>query len=574
MEDMLFAAGVSKRKMPHFYGLGYQGGEQGEHRYQILTQLKQVQFGIGYAWGNFSKEQPYYQPFFDEYILPLIVDEKGKPRSVSKIRKNIQNITFATHCHGGFVAYQIEQMMAEKLAEFYPKQMPELMSNIRMIHFSSRRPLEQTSYGKHLHIISQNDSMYADDHLLEYDNILKQIHRIPVKESALISVSPNEKVLLLEKLISEGDSAEEPEHGEILHIFAGEALSEDNKDLTPNPKNAAAIQMTRQLLRHFVEHPDDKKDLERQLKKLNLFFVEEAIERGKNFLTQEKEGEKIRRRLLSLIADWGEKWGAHLARRTKHYEERYRKRRFDASYNDFLRQRDDEGAFLFNNLKEQYLKTGDCRSLISYLKDVNSYTVPHRERGDLILLTIQRNDWSLFNALGGSKGTSFCAMSDQLPKIIHAIHPDDLYRLLPLFENAQHELMKQPETVALLMRKIKKVKRDIHKKQLEAFLGYGLGFMQENNLKALLKEASMKEKKTVKSLLANPRRRKAIRLTSLMRERDAKAPGVTLKEIQQFDGTLRNWGANLTDLRRFKIAQKIDKNLTFDKFMMKQKKFK
>ncbi len=140
MEDMLFAAGVSKRKMPHFYGLGYQGGEQGEHRYQILTQLKQVQFGIGYAWGNFSKEQPYYQPFFDEYILPLIVDEKGKPRSVSKIRKNIQNITFVTHCHGGFVAYQIEQMMAQKLAEFYPKQMPELMSNIRMIHFSSRRP--------------------------------------------------------------------------------------------------------------------------------------------------------------------------------------------------------------------------------------------------------------------------------------------------------------------------------------------------------------------------------------------------------------------------------------------------
>ena len=38
------------------------------------------------------------------------MDEKGKPRSPDEIRKNIQNVTFATHCHGGFVAYQIEKI--------------------------------------------------------------------------------------------------------------------------------------------------------------------------------------------------------------------------------------------------------------------------------------------------------------------------------------------------------------------------------------------------------------------------------------------------------------------------------
>ena len=573
MKDMLLAAGVSPKDLPHFYGLAYQGGEQDKHRYQILTQLKQAQFGSEYV-SDPPKEPPYYQPFFDEYILPLMVDEKGNPRPVSEIRKNIQNVTFATHCHGGFVAWQIEKMMAEKLAEFYPKQMPELMSNVRMIHFSSRRPSGQISYGKHLDIISQNDDMYADGEYLEYDNIYKQIHRTAIKGSALISVSPNEEILLLEKLISEGVYDDDPEHSEILHIFAGEPLSKEHKDLIPNPKNKSAIQFTCQLLRHFVEHPDDKEDIQTQLEKLNPSFAKENIKRSKNFLAQEKEDEKVRRGLLSLISTWGERWGAHLARREKVYRSdgtvhsvKTRKK------NVFLRQRSDEGSFLYGQLKKNYLATGNSLSLIHFIQDIGPGFLPEKERGDLILFAVQNHDWRFFDAIGGKKGCLLGQIEKEaVPKIISSVESKNLYRLFTFLENNLRHMDK--DSVLLLMNKIKKVKNVVHQEKLKSVLKKALQTLDKSSLKGVLSQASMQGKKTIKSLIAQKRQEEANILITRMQDRDEQAPDLTLKEIDEFDPVMRNWNASLTDLSQFKSAQKKDKNLSFDTFMMNRRKTK
>ena len=282
VKKMLILAGVSQKNMPHFYGLAYIRPGQDKHRYQILTEIKQTPFGLEPP--SPLEEQTYYQPFFDTYILPMIVDKNGQAHSSSEIIKNLQNVTFASHCHGGFLAYQIEKMIAEKLAEFYPKQMLELMSNIRMIHFSSRRPKGINLWGKHLDIISQNDGTYADSALLEYDDIHKQIHRAPLlNESALISVSPNEEILVLKKLTNTFSefADDDHEHTKILGLFSGE-----NTNLLP--QNRPIVQLARQVFRYFVEHPEDERSVEAQMKDLNSALVDRNIKFGKEFLDQEK----------------------------------------------------------------------------------------------------------------------------------------------------------------------------------------------------------------------------------------------------------------------------------------------
>lgn len=574
IQNMLTNAGISKTDMPHLYGLAYIGGEQNKHRYQILTQLKQAQFGAEYVPDTASTENlRYYQPFFNTYILPLIMDEGGKPRSPSEIKKNLQNITFASHCHGGFMAYQIEKMMVEKLTEFYPKEMPELMSNVRMIHFASRRPKGQ-SYAKHLDIISQNDDMYADESYLEYDDIHKQIHRVPLTtESALIPISSNEEILLLKK-ITNGDSEDvnqDADHSQILNIFSG-------KIKNSIPENAMAIQTTCQLLRHFIEHPEDKKDISTQLRQLNPTFTRENIERGKDFLTQEKEDEKIRRGLLSFISTWGDRWGAHLDRRKKiyrpdgriHQTKTYRQ-------NVFLRQRDDEGNFLYDQLKKTYLATGNSLSLIHFIQDTGPAFLPEKEREELLLQAVQNNDWKFFNAIGGIKGCLFGQIRKEavLP-IISSVEASDLHRLFPFLEN--NSINMTGDAVKLLMSKMRKMRNIIHQRKLNSFLEKTTKNLTASNLKELLKQSSIGGRKLIKSWVSEKRQAQANKLITTMRERDqiAKGTGLTIKEAWDFKtgGEALNWGANLTDLLQFKSAQQTDKNLTFDAFMTKRRKSK
>ncbi len=513
IQCMLLLAGIDRKAMPHLYGLAYAGGRQDKHRYHILTQLKQAHFGAEYVPDEASLEtMNYYQPFFNTYIMPLIVDAKGQPRPIAEIRQNLQNITFASHCHGGFMAWQIEKMMADKLAEIYPKEMPELMSNVRMIHFASRRPKGQ-SFAKHLDIVSQNDYMYADESTLEYDDLHKQMHRGPLaKESALISVSPNEEVLLLKKLTStdpeEGD--EDPDHSEVLNIFAGEIKN-------AIPENEPAIQMVRQLLRHFVEHPEDKKDLISQVTAINPTFANENIQRGQALLRKTQEQEKIHRGLLSLFS----RWGAHLDRREKQHTYFGA---LDTSANEMLRERHDDGRFLYHDLEERYKQTKNCRSLLNYLKDTGVKTIPKNEQGELAILAVQNADWKLLEQLKFVE-------KKQLFKIMQIIQPQDLHHLLPILLSDSNDLRTMSPTLEQLVKKVQQVKNFKHKNQLITFLTDILWLAEGDTSKELLKRASIKGKKSLKALFSAQRQKKADELRVIMRERDAIAPDLTIKEM-------------------------------------------
>ena len=73
-QGMLKLSGITE--MPHLYGFGYLGKGHKYQRHEIATQLKQAQFGEEYILEK-TEDPPYYQPFFEEYILPLFINEKG-----------------------------------------------------------------------------------------------------------------------------------------------------------------------------------------------------------------------------------------------------------------------------------------------------------------------------------------------------------------------------------------------------------------------------------------------------------------------------------------------------------------
>ena len=62
VQGMLRRAGITEENMPHLYGLAYVGRGLDEHRYQVLTQLKQAQFGTEYV-SEKEEDPPYYQLF-------------------------------------------------------------------------------------------------------------------------------------------------------------------------------------------------------------------------------------------------------------------------------------------------------------------------------------------------------------------------------------------------------------------------------------------------------------------------------------------------------------------------------
>ena len=284
----------------------------------------------------------------------------------------------------------------------------------------------------------------------------------------------------------------------------------------------------------------------------------------------------MRRGLLSLISTWGERWGAHLARRKKVYHSdgtvhsvKTRKE------NVFLRQRDDEGNFLYEQLKKNYLATGNSLSLIHFIQDIGPSFLSEKERGDLILSAVQNHDWRFFDTIGGVKGCLLGQIKKEaVPKIISSVESKNLYRLFTFLEN--NLLHFDKDTILLLMNKIKKVKNVVHQKKLESFLEKTIEQLDMSNLKGLLIHASMKGRKATSfaNLIAKKRQTQADELKKRIRDRDAMAPNLTLKEIDEFDPVMRNWNASLTDLSQFKSAQQKNQNLTFEAFMMNKRKIK
>ena len=551
-ENMLSQAHVLPKDMPHLYSVGYLSGETASHRQRLLKRLGKTQFDSSSMDRKrpLSEEEEYWKPFFNGYILPLIVDQKGRPYSAQQIRQNIQNITIVSHCHGGIFAYQIEKMLQEKIEEFYPHETKDLMSDLRMIHFSSRRPIEKDTYSRNFHIISHEDRMYADSNL-EYDSIHEQIHRFPMScSSMLIPFSKNEEVLVLKKMVkTESDVyLRDYEHIAALHVFSGE-----EKDTLP--RNFPAIKLVQKLLKHFVEHPDDKRAITDILKDFDSEFTTQNIRYGKSFLKRVETDEKIHRGLLSLLGNPNIRMGQ-------------RSRKLTLDDNRLLLERNDKGLFLYEELKKNYEKTGDSRSLINFLKGVE---LSDAEQLKGVHFAIQKRDWPLAKAYVVLRSLKR-PKPENMKEIISITPPDDLMKLIYIIKIAR--LDTNAQIIGLLLEKSKKIKNSAARSRFSLFLGTTLEKMQtsyKSELKLLLKMVHVEDKKYLKSLLWEKfRKTETEDLLKIVRERDQKAKGILVNKLRRF--YLRSEDGNIDDFLEFKKEQKISPNLSVFEFMKKRRK--
>ncbi len=563
VERMLLKAGISQKDIPHIYGVAYIG-DPAVHRYKILDDLKQ-----SHMTARPYKDDKYYQTLLDKYIMPLLIDEKGQPRSIQDIEKNLQNLIFVSHCHGSMLAHQIEQSIAEKIGEFYPEKQKEIMKNLHMIHFASRRPVGH-AYASHLDIISQNDEMYADDAVLEHDNVLQQIHRSSMNDSSvLLSHSPEETALILKALTKTNNLEEhwndypntDRDHRFVLSIFAeeGEQALKDNKefDFHVVQENENAVHVVQQLLKHFVENPEDNRNLEDVLRQIDPNFTSENLARGAKFLAQEKEDENYRRGLLSLLSDPKFHFKGTKRSYTKKTQKILRRhstkeirKSSNGSYRPLLLERNLEGQFLFQELINQYKKTGDSQPLINYMDAVRVRNdISQQEQDDLALLAVQNHDWLLIKKV---KLISF----PQFLKIIKVIQPEDLYHLSPLIVPMVKVLAKDPDSMRQFLQKVQDIKNQKHKRQISSVVSE---YFPGSELKELLKELSIKEKKSLKSLLAEKRQKEADRYLSLQRERDQHGHHLTIKEMS----TAHSYRLSPQEYLAFKSLKKKDPTLNF-----------
>ena len=535
VELMLLAAGMKPEEMPHLYGLGYTFRDSSKHRDSIIYEVGENKF-----FGDEEVQskgvaglKDYWKPFFDAFLLPLIADEKGEKRSIPEIRKNLQNITLVSHCHGGMVSFRLEQMMSEKLAEFYPGQEQELMGNLRMMHFSSRRPLKQSLGAKHFHIIAQNDYKFADDGLLDADNLHVQIHYNGIKQPCmLMPIRKEEEILTLNKI--EPMDNDLSAHGGVLDVFSGKMQEKTEQ-------NNEAIKVTQKLLRYFVEHPDDKRPVADILFDQSPKFVSENTPTGVKFLDETKEEERINRGLLSILSNPRVNLGG-----------------LSGLHPEILRERNDEGQFLYDALFKNYQKTGDSRSLFQYLKATREEILADETKEKGRLLAIHNRDWRLLGAYGYIAG-------DEVLKIVEAVQPEDFAKILPGFEAIRYSA----EAFHLFLKKSKKIKHTLSKMKVEDFIQEQLKEMSSDTWEKLLKISSVAEKKEFKKVLATRRNAEADEGIQVLRERDAKAPTVKLKELLEFYGaTGRRLG--IDDFLEYREEKKKDADLNPHKFLRKK----
>lgn len=68
--------------------------------------------------GTEDIDESYLDKLYRRILAPrIMLRQKGKRLTAEEAARNIRKITFVTHCHGGYVAYRLEQKMQKQLKE-------------------------------------------------------------------------------------------------------------------------------------------------------------------------------------------------------------------------------------------------------------------------------------------------------------------------------------------------------------------------------------------------------------------------------------------------------------------------
>ncbi len=438
IEIMLKNVPFPLKEKPHVYSLGFDT-DTISHRRQLLEQEGLTRYGL-----EKPKQFPaYWQPFFDTYILPLIQENLGKSRPIKEVIKNLQNITIASHCHGSMFAQQIENLLYEKIKQFYPGSEKLVMSNLRMLHLASRKPFGKGTGAKHFHIVSLADERYVDRGTVADDNFYKMLHHQKMdSRMAFLPITENEIIGVFKEIATPLTNGQEyDEHSQILHLVAGQ-----KKFLSSDPEireNEEGFQFIRNVFQHFVSHPEDTDSLKEIMKKINPTFVAKNLNEGRRLNLKIKKENKENKSLLDLLA-------------------KYSLEGLSGESNFYLQKMED-GTYFYQRIKEVAHKSGNYTSFRTLLKHVRG-KISDTEKKEEALKALKRKDWPMVNLL-----TQYMLPKDLIDVLLDA-QAEDLPHLYQQMKWARLSPTQHKNILDSLIKKSQKIKNSTGRIKVQSFL--------------------------------------------------------------------------------------------------------
>lgn len=173
----------------------------------------------------------YVKDIFDAAVLPRIAQNGGRKRlDVRQALYNIRRLNLVTHCHGGYVAMQLEKMMSQKTAElgYSAEEQKQLKSQFLVLNYNPDCPKHKSE----LRFIAIES---AQDWHNRYNHCLKEWLLMERKDFGVCYQTKNWGRTLacsqIDKAGVEGNPAREMKESCLEEIFEGRKGGNERKEI-------------------------------------------------------------------------------------------------------------------------------------------------------------------------------------------------------------------------------------------------------------------------------------------------------------------------------------------------------
>ena len=99
-----------------------------------------------FTYEQFLKSSPYLDELFATTILPRISDKTGKRLPTDAAMRNMRKMNFIAHCHGGYVAIMLAEMMKNKMLKmgYDANEIKQIQSQMLVVALNPACPLGVT----------------------------------------------------------------------------------------------------------------------------------------------------------------------------------------------------------------------------------------------------------------------------------------------------------------------------------------------------------------------------------------------------------------------------------------------
>lgn len=383
-----------------------------------------------------QKYSPYYETFYQTYLLPLVSKNEGKERlSLEEAKQNLRNLTVVGYCHGSVVALEMEKMFQESMKNLgYSKlESNEIQKQLFIFNVSSAMPYGE-SLSTVLHVVSHQDHTAVHNWRIGTLNYYTQIQGLEDKPAVLLPVSGHENVMLLNSLyeaskVAEVDGQTPDEHR--AELYFNLSLHDDIR----SPKSNEIIQLSQSVLANALTRNDEMPELRSLLP--DGFLSRDILHQGKVYLKKYHED-------VTQYTEAKDKMFAGIHVQNPDV--------FKALTSvNILLQRDAKGKSAFEYITESgnLKQTRDMVRFLTQINEENPFrNIPLRHLNQALSTSITQRRFDIANLLipKGSSGipmqiTAETIMADDVPAILPIIkkislHTQALYSLLPIYMKA------------------------------------------------------------------------------------------------------------------------------------------